>query len=161
MLLERSRGRVTENLIRNLVLRSLPQARYTTVNEGHFGLASRCYCHFTAPIRRYPDLVVHRLLKESLEPGGFSEGRLIMLQSRLPAIAEHVSERERAAMEAERASEDLKKAEYMENKLGEVFPGIINGVTNFGLFVELENTVEEMTPLSELTDCLLYTSRCV
>ncbi|MGI6600329.1 MAG: ribonuclease R [Dethiobacteria bacterium] len=152
MLLERSRGRVTENLIRNLVLRSLPQARYTTVNEGHFGLASRCYCHFTAPIRRYPDLVVHRLLKESLEPGGFSEGRLIMLQSRLPAIAEHVSERERAAMEAERASEDLKKAEYMENKLGEVFPGIINGVTNFGLFVELENTVEGMIPLSELTD---------
>jgi ribonuclease R len=74
------------------------------------------------------------------------------LQSQLPAIAEHVSERERAAMEAERASEDLKKAEYMENKLGEVFPGIINGVTNFGLFVELENTVEGMIPLSELTD---------
>ena len=152
MLLERSRGQAAEVLIRYLVLRSLPQARYSTVNEGHFGLASRFYCHFTAPIRRYPDLVVHRLLKESLAPGGISEKRRSILQTRLPVIAEHVSEREREAMEAERASEDIKKAEYMEGKLGEVFPGIINGVTNFGLFVELENTVEGMIPLSELAD---------
>ncbi len=152
MLLEGSRGRDAEVLIRYLILRSLPQARYSTANEGHFGLASRCYCHFTAPIRRYPDLVVHRILKESLKPEGLSEARLTQLQSRLPAIADHASERERAAMEAERADEDLKKAEFMKNKIGEVYPGIINGVTNFGLFVELENTVEGMIPLSELTD---------
>lgn len=152
ILLESSRGGVTESLVRQLVLRSLPQARYSTVNEGHFGLASSCYCHFTAPIRRYPDLVVHRVLKESLKPGGIGEKRLALLQAQLPAIAEHVSERERAAMEAERASEDLKKAEYMESRVGEVFPGVINGVTDFGLFVELENTVEGMIPLSGLTD---------
>lgn len=152
MLLEGSRGRDAEVLISYLILRSLPQARYSTVNEGHFGLASRCYCHFTAPIRRYPDLVVHRILKESLKPEGLSEERLTQLQSRLPAIAGHASEKERAALEAERADEDLKKAEYMKSKLGEVFPGIINGVTGFGLFVELENTVEGMIPLSELND---------
>lgn len=152
LLLERSHGEATELLIRYLVLRSLPQARYSTVNEGHFGLASRFYCHFTAPIRRYPDLVVHRLLKESLAPGGITEKRRALLQSRLPEIAAHASEREREAMEAERASEDIKKAEFMEGKLGEVFPGIINGVTSFGLFVELENTVEGMIPLSELDD---------
>ncbi len=152
LLLERSRGEAAEVLIRYLVLRSLPQARYSTVNEGHFGLASRFYCHFTAPIRRYPDLVVHRLLKESLAPGGITEKRRALLQSRLPEIAAHASEREREAMEAERASEDIKKAEFMEGKLGEVFPGIINGVTSFGLFVELENTVEGMIPLSELDD---------
>lgn len=152
MLLEKSRGRDAEVLIQHLILRSMPQARYSTVNQGHFGLASPCYCHFTAPIRRYPDLVVHRVLKESLRPEGFSEKRLARLRSRLPAIAQRASERERAAMEAERASEDLKKAEYMKDKLGEVFPGLINGVTNFGLFVELDNTVEGMIPLSELTD---------
>ncbi len=151
MLLERSRGQAAEVLIRYLVLRSLPQARYSAVNEGHFGLASRCYCHFTAPIRRYPDLVVHRILKESLA-GELTEERCSVLQSSLPAIAGHASERERVAMEVERASEDIKKAEYMEGKLGEVFPGIINGVTNFGLFVELENTVEGMIPLSDLAD---------
>lgn len=152
LLLEKSRGKVEEALIRQLILRAMPQARYSTVNEGHFGLASPYYCHFTAPIRRYPDLVVHRILKESLKPGGLSEKRLTLLQSSLPSIAEHTSARERAAMEAERASEDIKKAQYMEGQLGEVFPGVINGVTNFGLFVELENTVEGMIPLSELSD---------
>ncbi len=151
-LLEKSAGEPAEALIRYLVLRSLPQARYSTVNEGHFGLASRFYCHFTAPIRRYPDLVVHRVLKESLAPGGLNERRRAILQARLPGIAAHASEREREAMEAERASEDMKKAEFMKGKLGEVFPGIISGVTGFGLFVELENTVEGMIPLSELDD---------
>jgi len=151
-LLERSRGKPAERLIRYLMLRSMPQARYSAENEGHFGLASPCYCHFTSPIRRYPDLVVHRILKEHLAGNGLSAARLARLKARLPEIAEQASERERAAMEAERASEDQMKARFMEDKIGEIFPGIINGVTNFGIFVELENTVEGMIPIAELGD---------
>lgn len=151
-LLERTRGEKTERLVRYLVLRSLPQARYSADNEGHFGLASGFYCHFTSPIRRYPDLVVHRILKQELSPAGLSRDKINRLHSRLPAIAQQSSERERAAVEAERASIEIKKAQYMEEKIGEIFPGIINGVTNFGIFVELENTVEGMIPLAELKD---------
>ena len=151
-LLEDSKGEPAERLVRYLVLRSLPQARYSAANEGHFGLASGCYCHFTSPIRRYPDLVVHRILKQQLSGSGLSGDMVKRLQSRLPAIAEQSSERERAAAEAERASIDIKKAHYMESKLGEEFTGIINGVTNFGIFVELDNTVEGMIPISELGD---------
>jgi len=151
-LLEQTRGDKAERLVRYLVLRSLPQAQYSAVNEGHFGLASACYCHFTSPIRRYPDLVVHRILKQQLAPGGLSAGEVKRLRARLPEIALHCSERERAAVEAERASLEMKKAQYMEQKIGEVFSGIINGVTNFGLFVELENTVEGLIPISELKD---------
>lgn len=152
ILLERSKGEPAETLVRYLVLRAMPQARYSAANEGHFGLASGCYCHFTAPIRRYPDLAVHRILKESLAGGGLAAGRAAALRSRLPAVAAQCSERERAAMEAERADEDRQKARYMEKKLGEVYPGIISGVTNFGLFVELENTVEGMIPVATLAD---------
>lgn len=151
-LLERTRGEKTEKLVRYLVLRSLPQAIYSATNEGHFGLASGCYCHFTSPIRRYPDLVVHRILKQQVSAGGFSAERTKRLQKRLPAIAQQASERERAAVEAERASIEIKKAQYMEQKIGEEFTGIINGVANFGIFVELENTVEGMIPVSELGD---------
>ncbi len=151
-LLDSSKGEPSERLISYLMLRSLPQARYSPVNEGHFGLASPRYCHFTSPIRRYPDLVVHRILKEYLAGGGLKEARVTKLQSRLPTIAQQASERERAAMEVERASDDQMKARYMEDKIGEVYPGIINGVTNFGLFAELENTVEGMIPISELGD---------
>lgn len=151
-LLQSSQGKKEERLIKYLLLRSLPQARYSAANEGHFGLASRCYTHFTAPIRRYPDLIVHRLLGEYGQTGKASAKRLAGLRSRLPVIAQHSSERERVAMEAERASEDLAKALYMESKLGEEFAGIISGVTNFGMFVELDNTVEGMIPLSDLDD---------
>jgi len=151
-LLERTRGEKTEKLVRYLVLRSLPQAVYSAANEGHFGLASGCYCHFTSPIRRYPDLVVHRILKQQVSAGGFSGERVKRLQKRLPAIAQQSSERERAAVEAERASIEIKKAQYMEQKIGEEFDGIINGVANFGIFVELENTVEGMIPVGELGD---------
>ena len=150
-LLERSRGAPSETLVRYLMLRSLPQARYSAVNEGHFGLASKCYCHFTSPIRRYPDLVIHRILKEYLARG-LKEDRVAALQSRLPAVALQSSERERAAMQAERASAEIKKAQYMESRLGEVYAGIISGVTNFGIFVELGNTVEGMIPVSDLAD---------
>jgi len=151
-LLEETRGEKTEKLVRYLVLRSLPQAIYSAYNEGHFGLASACYCHFTSPIRRYPDLVVHRVLKQHLLPGGYSKEKVRRLQSRLPAIAQQSSERERAAVEAERASLDMKKAQYMEQRIGEVYTGIINGVTHFGVFVELDNTVEGMIPVTELSD---------
>lgn len=151
-LLEDTRGEKAERLVRYLILRSLPQACYSAYNEGHFGLASECYCHFTSPIRRYPDLVVHRILKQHLSPGGFSGEKAKRLQSRLPAIAQQSSERERAAVDAERASIEIKKAQYMEQKLGEIYTGIINGVTNFGLFVELDNTVEGMIPVTELSD---------
>lgn len=151
-LLEQSRGEKTEKLVRYLVLRSLPQARYSAVNEGHYGLASSCYCHFTSPIRRYPDLVVHRILKQHIASGGLSPDRARRLQARLPSVAQQSSERERAAVEAERASMDIKKAEYMEQKIGEEYPGIINGVTNFGIFVELDNTIEGMIPINDLKD---------
>ncbi len=151
-LLEQTRGEKTERLVRYLVLRSLPQALYSAVNEGHFGLASTCYCHFTSPIRRYPDLVVHRILKQQIKPEGFSAEKIKKMRARLPEVAMHCSERERAAVEAERASIEMKKAEYMEQKIGEVYSGIINGVTNFGLFVELDNTVEGLIPIAELKD---------
>ncbi len=151
-LLEQTRGEPTERLVRYLVLRSLPQAHYSARNEGHFGLASKCYCHFTSPIRRYPDLVVHRLLKQQVTGGGLSAEKKKRFESRLPGIAVQSSERERAAIDAERASIDMKKAQYMEQKLGEEYTGIINGVANFGIFVELDNTVEGMIPVSELGD---------
>lgn len=152
LLLESSKGKPAERLIRFLMLRSLPQARYSAENEGHFGLASSVYCHFTSPIRRYPDLVVHRILKETLAGNGLKAGRMAKYKSRLPLIAQQASERERAAMEVERADEELMKARYMADKIGEVYPGIISGVANFGLFVELENTVEGMIPIADLDD---------
>lgn len=159
-LLDQTKGLKTEKLVRYLVLRSLPQARYSAANDGHFGLASGCYCHFTSPIRRYPDLVVHRILKQELSPGGLSADKIKRLQARLPAIAQQCSERERAAVEADRASTEIKKAQYMEGKIGEDFPGIISGVTNFGLFVELENTVEGMIPIADLgNDYYVYNEK--
>jgi ribonuclease R len=150
-LLQQTRGEKVEKLVSYLVLRSLPQAIYSAVNEGHFGLASACYCHFTSPIRRYPDLVVHRILKQQLN-GGLTKEKIKSLQAGLPDVARHSSERERIATEADRASVDMKKAQFMEGKIGEVYPGIINGVTGFGIFVELENTIEGMIPVSELKD---------
>ncbi len=151
-LLQETKGKNEERLIKYLLLRSLPQARYSSANEGHFGLASRCYTHFTAPIRRYPDLIVHRLLSEYGQKSKISAKRLAALKAHLPEIALHSSEQERVAMEAERASEDLAKALYMESKIGEEFAAIISGVTNFGIFVELDNTVEGMIPISDLDD---------
>ncbi len=151
-LLEETKGERVERLVRYLVLRSLPQAYYSAFNEGHFGLASDCYCHFTSPIRRYPDLVVHRILKQQLSPEGLPRDKAENLLERLPDIARQSSERERVAIEAERASIESKKAQYMEQKLGEIYTGIINGVANFGVFVELDNTVEGMIPINELED---------
>jgi ribonuclease R len=151
-LLKETKGARTEKLVRYLVLRSLPQALYSADNEGHYGLASECYCHFTSPIRRYPDLMVHRILKQKLSAGGLTADKIKSIQARLPEIARRCSERERAAVLAERASVDIKKAQFMENKIGEVYEGIVNGVTGFGIFVELDNTIEGMIPVSELHD---------
>ena len=144
-------GRPEERMISTLLLRSLKQARYEAVNIGHFGLAARHYTHFTSPIRRYPDLIVHRLLRESLQ-GPLNDKRREKWLASLPKIAADSSTSERVAAEAERESVALKVAEFMKDHLGEQFHAIISGVTAFGLFVELENGVEGLVHVSTLTD---------
>ena len=145
-------GRPEERIISTVMLRSLKQARYEAENRGHFGLAARYYTHFTSPIRRYPDLVVHRLVRETFNSGDISAKRREKLALMLPQIALHSSERERAAAEAERETVDLKKVEYMAQFVGDEFDGIINGVTAFGLFVELDNGVEGLIHVSAMDD---------
>jgi ribonuclease R len=147
------RGRPEERVLNEVLLRSMKQAVYAMENIGHFGLASETYTHFTSPIRRYPDLVVHRLLRELLRRGRFSPARVEELSAQLPETASHASARERVAMEAEREVVSLKKTEYMADKVGDVLPGFITGVTNFGLFVELaEYPVEGLVHISTLGD---------
>lgn len=152
-ILSRVAGKKEERLVNDVTLRSMQQARYHPRPLGHFGLASRDYTHFTSPIRRYPDLVNHRLIREVLATGGtLSETRKKALQNCLPDIAKQSSERERLAVEAEREAVDTKKVEYMQNRIGEVYPGIISGVTGFGMFVELDNTVEGLVSLTSMAD---------
>lgn len=142
-------GTPEEDLISRLTLRSMKRARYTTECTGHFGLACDYYCHFTSPIRRYPDLQIHRIIKENLR-GKLRDKRLEHYQSILPEIAKHSSDRERLADEAERETEKLKKVEYMEMRIGEVFEGVISGVTSWGIYVELPNTVEGLVHVANL-----------
>jgi ribonuclease R len=143
-------GKPEERLINEVLLRCMKQARYCAENLGHFGLAATSYTHFTSPIRRYPDLVVHRILKSVLS-GRLQGGDRERLEARLPEIALHVSSRERVAMEAEREMVDLKKMQFMRDKLGEEYDGFITGVAQFGLFVELvELFVEGMIPVATL-----------
>ena len=148
-LLEKIEGSDQEALISRLTLRSMKQARYTTSCSGHFGLAADYYCHFTSPIRRYPDLQIHRIIKENLR-GRMNEKRREHYESILDGVAKHASEMERRADEAERETVKQKKVEYMENHLGEEFEGVISGVTEWGFFVELPNTVEGLVRISEL-----------
>ncbi|RAP74811.1 ribonuclease R [Paenibacillus montanisoli] len=152
-LLEDVRGSKEQTVISTVMLRSMKQAKYDAESLGHFGLAAEFYSHFTSPIRRYPDLVIHRIIREVIESGGMlSEARHESLAARMPDIAQQSSERERVAVDAERDTEKLKKCEYMLDKVGEEFDGIISSVTNFGIFVELPNTVEGLIRLSELSD---------
>lgn len=146
------KGEQEEMVISKLMLRSLKQARYDFNSVGHFGLATKFYTHFTAPIRRFPDLIVHRLIRTYLIEGKIDEKTQNHWKSKLPEISKHTSERERIAVDAERETDDLKKAEFMQDKIGEEFDGVISSVTGFGLFVELENTVEGLVHVTDLTD---------
>ncbi len=150
-LLEKVKGTKEERIISTVMLRSLQKARYSHESFGHFGLAAKFYCHFTSPIRRYPDLIIHRIMKEYLK-NKVDEAREEELNEKLPVIAKSCSERERAAEEAERETEDLKKVEFMKDKEGQVFEGIISGVTSFGMFVEMDNTIEGLVRMSSLED---------
>jgi ribonuclease R len=152
-LLEEIKDTREETVISTMMLRSMKQAKYDPESQGHFGLAAEFYTHFTSPIRRYPDLVIHRIIREVIENGGqLSDAREEYLASRMQDIADQSSERERVAVEAERDTEALKKAEFMLDKIGEEFTGIISSVTSFGMFIELDNTVEGLIRLSYMTD---------
>ena len=150
-LLEKIDGSDEEPLISRLTLRSMKQARYTTECTGHFGLAANYYCHFTSPIRRYPDLQIHRIIKETLR-GRMNENRMEHYNSILSGVAKQSSERERRADEAERETIKLKKVQYMEQFIGETFTGVISGVTEWGFYVELPNTVEGLVRVAALRD---------
>ena len=144
-------GTPEEALISRLTLRSMKQAKYTTMNTGHFGLATNYYCHFTSPIRRYPDLQIHRIIKDNLR-GRMNAGKIDHYEKILPEVAKHSSEMERRADEAERETDKLKKVEYMEERIGQVFEGVISGVTEWGFYVELPNTIEGLVHVTTLTD---------
>ncbi len=155
-IVEKIKGRPEEKVINTVLLRSMKHAAYSDEAIGHFGLASQFYSHFTAPIRRYPDLVIHRIIRDSIIKGHFTENEKKRLAKLVHKAAEQSSIRERVAEEAERESVDLKKVEYMLRHLGDEFTGIISGVTNFGFFVELENTVEGLVHVSSLTNDYYY-----
>lgn len=150
-LLEKIDGKPEEGVISRITLRSMKQAKYTVSSEGHFGLAARYYCHFTSPIRRYPDLQIHRIIKENLR-GRLNEKRRNHYDKILFEVADSSSKLERRADEAEREVDKLKKCEYMIKYIGETFEGVISGITAYGIYVELPNTVEGMVRLADIHD---------
>ena len=150
-LLQKIDGTPEEALISRLTLRSMKQAKYTIMSTGHFGLATPYYCHFTSPIRRYPDLQIHRIIKDNLR-GRMNAKKIEHYDKILPEVAKHSSEMERRADEAERETDKLKKVEYMSERIGEVFEGVISGVTEWGFYVELPNTVEGLVHVTTLVD---------
>ena len=150
-LLTKVEGTAEEMLISRLALRSMKQAKYTPDNTGHFGLAAPYYCHFTSPIRRYPDLQIHRIIKENIR-GRMNVNRREHYEGILPEVAKHSSEMERRAEEAERETVKLKKAEYMEDHIGEVFEGVISSITKWGMYVELSNTIEGLVHVTNMCD---------
>lgn len=165
-ILEEVKGKEEERVVSNLLLRTLKVARYEAENKGHFGISSKYYCHFTSPIRRYPDLFIHRVISKYLEGINIKtnneneekiydiidENAKERLEKQAIKYAESSSECEQNATKAERASEDIKKAEYMQGKIGEKYEGIISSITSFGMFVELDNTVEGLIRLAEMND---------
>ena len=152
-ILDDVKGKETEKVVSNIILRTLRVAKYEAENKGHFGIASKYYCHFTSPIRRYPDLFIHRIISKYLENDYMvNEFWIKKYEKRAEKRAENCSERERTATKVEREAEDIKKAEYMENKIGEEYEGIISSITNFGIFVELENTIEGLIRYETLGD---------
>ena len=150
-ILNQASGTEHEAMISRVMLRSLKKARYSEVNAGHFGLASPAYCHFTSPIRRYPDLVVHRVVKDFLD-GKLTDAYMRELEKFIPAAADASSAAERIAIDAERKIVDMKKAEYLANHLGEEYDGVVSGIANTAVFVELPNTAEGVIPLDSLND---------
>lgn len=150
-ILQNIEGTDEEKIISRIILRSMMQARYSADNQGHFGLAAKYYCHFTSPIRRYPDLQIHRLLKKVLH-GEMEDKAVRVYRDKMPEVASYCSRRERIADDAERDTDQMKKVEFMSDKIGQVFEGIISSVTNWGIYVELPNTVEGMISLAMLDD---------
>ena len=152
-ILEDVKGKEAEKVVSNIILRTLRVAKYEAENKGHFGIASKYYCHFTSPIRRYPDLFIHRIISKYLENDYMvNEFWIKKYEKRAGKRADNCSERERTATKVEREAEDIKKAEYMENKIGEEYEGIVSSVTNFGIFVELDNTIEGLIRYENLGD---------
>ena len=150
-ILKEVKGKEEEKVISNLILRTLKVAKYESKNLGHFGIASKYYCHFTSPIRRYPDLFIHRIISKYLEENYDVNDKFIDKYTKeAEERAKQSSERESIATKVERESEDIKKAEYMENKIGQEYQGIISSVTSFGIFVELENTIEGLIRFEDL-----------
>ncbi|EPE8671687.1 ribonuclease R [Staphylococcus pseudintermedius] len=145
-------GRPEDMVISTMMLRSMQQARYDADNLGHFGLAADYYTHFTSPIRRYPDLIVHRLVRKYLIEKSMDGRAMYEWEEKLPQIAEHTSNRERRAIDAERDTDELKKAEFMIQHIGDEFEGVISSVANFGMFVELPNTIEGMVNMQNMSD---------
>lgn len=154
-LLSKIQGTPEEPMIARLTLRSMKQAKYSVVSSGHFGLACKYYCHFTSPIRRYPDLQIHRIIKEQLR-GRLNDERIAHYKDILPEVAQETSRLERRADEAERETDKLKKVEFMEEHIGEEFDGVISGVTSWGIYVELPNTVEGLVHVSRLEGDYFY-----
>ena len=150
-LLRKVEGTPQESMIGRLTLRSMQQAKYSPENDGHFGLAAKYYTHFTSPIRRYPDLQIHRIIKENLR-NRFTEERREHYEKILPSVANASSTLERRAEEAERDTVKLKKAEYMRNHIGEEYDGVICSVTKWGIYVELPNTIEGLVHVVNMTD---------
>lgn len=152
-ILQDVKGKDEEKVVSNIILRTLRVAKYEAENKGHFGIASKYYCHFTSPIRRYPDLFIHRIISKYLDNDYLVNDFWIKkYEKRAEKRAENCSERERVATKVEREAEDIKKAEFMESKIGEEYEGIVSSVTNFGIFVELDNTVEGLIRYEKLGD---------
>ena len=151
--LNKIKGTPEERVISNLILRTLKVARYEAENLGHFGIASKYYCHFTSPIRRYPDLFIHRIISKYIEEGyNLDDEEIEEYRAKAEKYAKQSSDREKIAQKVERDSVDIKMAEYMENKIGNEYDGIISSITSFGAFVELENTVEGLVRFESLGD---------